>query len=326
MLNTGRGTKKPRKEVAAAISAEALLSKSKLYAIRALQAKAAKESEVYQMWAALALELLGKAQLASIHSSLVVETDNPNSLLEACGIETDSKVKTISAHVVFARLKHTVDKFGTPHAKACENISSRRNIELHSGQAAFVGMADSDWEGQFWSTAQLILTSMGMELEDWVGSDSKIPAALAREFGTIKVEAARQRIANARSAFFSPGDKKRSKKDVESLRELANGFRWGSYYTSFRYSVLDNYWETPCPSCECKGFLGGDKVHEEVIDQDHSSGYETVERYFEAVEFLCPTCDLRLDGPEEMEAAGFDDEYKDEEEREIEYEPDYGND
>lgn len=67
-------------------------------------------------------------------------------------------------------------------------------------------------------------------------------------------------------------------------------------------------------------------MHEEVLDQDHGSGYEIVERYLEPVEFYCPTCDLRLDGPEEMEAAGFEDEYKDEEDREIEYEPDYGND
>lgn len=326
MHNAGSGANKSHKQVPPAISAEALLGKSRLYASRALQAKASKDSEVYQIWAALALELLGKAQLAGIHPCLVVETDNTNSLLESCGIETDSKVKTISAHVVFARLKHTVEKFGTPHAKACENISSRRNIELHSGQAAFAGMVDKDWEGQFWSTAQLILTSMGLELEDWVGSDSKIPATLARDFRTIKIEAAKHRIANARADFLSPGDKKRSKKELEALREQSKAFYWYTYRESFRYSLLDSYWDIPCPACECKGFLGGDKVHEEVIDQDHESGYETVERYFTPAEFYCPSCDLRLDGAEEMEAAEFEEEYTDQDEREIEYEPDYGND
>jgi hypothetical protein len=325
MDNAGSGTKKSLKEVAPAISAEALLGKSRLYASRALQAKASKDSEVYQIWAALALELLGKAQLSQIHPCLVVETDNTNSLLEACGIETDSKVKTISAHVVFARLKHTVGKFGTPHAKACENISARRNIELHSGQAAYAGLRDADWEGQFWSTAQLILASMEMELEDWVGSDSKIPTTLARDFQTIKLEAAKQRIANARALFLNPGDKKRTKKEVEDLREKSTSFQWNTYLQAFRYSYLDNYWENPCPACECKGFLGGDKVHEEVLDQDLHDGYETVERYFNPAEFFCPTCDLRLEGAEEMEAAEFE-EYTDQDEREIEYEPDYGND
>lgn len=325
MHNAGSDIKKLRNEVPPAISAEALLGKSRVYASRALQAKGSKDSEVYQIWAALALELLGKAQLAGIHPCLVVETENTNSLLEACGVETDTKVKTISAHVVFARLKHTVEKFGTPHAEACKIISSRRNAELHSGQAAFAGMGDKDWEGQFWSTAQLILASMDLELEDWVGSDSKIPATLADDFHTIKVEAAKQRIANARAAFAAPDEKKRSKKELEELRERSQAFHWYTYRDAFRY-VLDNYWDISCPACKCKGFLGGDRVHEEVVDQDHESGYETVERYFTPVEFYCPSCDLRLDGAEEMKAAEFEEEYIDQDEREIEYEPDYGND
>ncbi|MEN5243196.1 hypothetical protein [Pseudomonas atacamensis] len=334
MANTGSDVKKPRKEVPSAISAEALLGKSRLYALRALQAKASKDSEVYQIWAALALELLGKAQLAAIHPCLVVEADNPNSLLEACGVETDTKVKTISAHVVFARLKHTVAKFGTPHAKSCELISSRRNAELHSGQAAYAGVVDSDWEGEFWTTSELILASMGQELEDWVGSESKIPAALAKDFHTIKVQAAKQSIANARATFEKPDEvpgssqqkpKKRSPKEIKELQEHSQGLEWWTYRGAFRYH-LDSHWDIPCPACESKGFLGGDRVHEEVIEQDHESGYETVERYSTPVEFYCPTCDLHLEGAEAMKAAGFDEEYVEQDEREIEYEPDYGND
>lgn len=75
--------------------------------------------------------------------------------------------------MVFARLKHTVAKFGTPHAKLCELISSRRNAELHSGQAAYAGVMDSNWEGEFWTTSELILASMGLELEDWVAVSRK---------------------------------------------------------------------------------------------------------------------------------------------------------
>lgn len=334
MANTGNSGKKPRKEVPSAISAEALLGKSRLYATRALQAKASKDSEVYQIWAALALELLGKAQLAAIHPSLVVETDNPNSLLEASGVETDTKVKTIGAHVVFARLKHTVAKFGTPHAKSCELISSRRNAELHSGQAAFAGVADSDWEGEFWATSELILASMGMELEDWVGGESKIPAALAKDFHTIKVQAAKQSIANARATFEKPDEvsrssqqkpKKRSPKDVKALREQSQSLSWWTYRDAFRY-VLDSHWDVSCPACESKAFLAGDRIHEEVIEQDHESGYETIERYSTPVEFYCPTCDLHLEGSEAMKAADFDEEYVEQDDREIEYEPDYGND
>ncbi len=325
-MNTVRNTIKNQSSyVPSSLSSKALLGKSRLYAARALNAKAMKDAEVYQIWAALALELLGKAQLADIHPSLVVEPDNTNSLLEACGIETDTVVKTVNANVVFARLKHTVNKFGTPHAEACKAISARRNAELHSGQAAYVGMVDKDWEGQFWSTAQLILASMDLELEDWIGHSSKMPGELAQQFREIKFEAAKQRIANDRTSFLAPGGKKRSKGEIEALRRDAATFQVPAAVGCFRY-ILDHHWQVDCPACECNGFLGGDRLHEEVIDHDYETGFETVERFFTPVEFLCQTCGLRLEGSEEMEAAEFDTEYSEVGEREMEYEPDYGND
>lgn len=325
-METGRrAIKNQSSHAPSSILPKALLGKSKLYAARALTAKAMKDSEVYQIWSALALELLGKAQLANIHPCLVVETDNTNSLLEACGIETNTIVKTIAANVVFARLKHTVDKFGTPHAEACKAISARRNAELHSGQAAYIGMVDRDWEGQFWSTAQLILASMDLELEDWVGHSSKMPGELAQQFREIKFEAAKQRIANERLSFLAPGGKKRSKGEIEALRQNAATFQLLAAVRGFRY-VLDHHWPVDCPACGCRSALGGDRIHEEVIDHDYETGFETVERFFSPAEFLCQTCGLRLEGAEEMEAADFDTEYSEVDDREMEYEPDYGND
>ena len=51
-------------EVFIAISGEALHSKSKVYISRAMMRKAANDLDEYQLWASLALELLGKAALA----------------------------------------------------------------------------------------------------------------------------------------------------------------------------------------------------------------------------------------------------------------------
>lgn len=315
----------PGRQEPAAISADALLAKSKLYAHRALKAKSCDEDEIYQIWAALALELLAKASLAAIHPCLVVDPVNPNSLLEACGINTDTKVKTVDAHVVYARLKHTVPKFGTPNAEACLRISQRRNAELHSGLAAFAGIQADAWEGEFWSTAQLILASMELELEDWVGKDSKIPIELARHFHGIKQQAARQRIADAEQQFEKTDGKKRSKKEKDTLREQSKSLDWYSHRDHFRY-FLDHYWDQICPACECKGFMGGDRVDEQVIDQDLRSGYEIVAEYYSPMEFYCPTCELHLEGTEELEVANLEQEYEEKDEREIEYEPEYGND
>ena len=124
-----KGTKKP---VPLALANEALLAKSKLYAKRSLEAKEAGLDVEYQLWVAMALELLAKAQLASIHPSLVVETDNTNSLLEANGISTSTVIKTITAYVAYARLKHTVPHFSTPVHDECNSALRRSASFLHS--------------------------------------------------------------------------------------------------------------------------------------------------------------------------------------------------
>ena len=50
--------------ISAALSADALMGKSQVYIGRALAAKAAGSMGEYQLWASLALELVGKATLA----------------------------------------------------------------------------------------------------------------------------------------------------------------------------------------------------------------------------------------------------------------------
>ncbi|MEV4697532.1 hypothetical protein MRBLMX9_001638 [Pseudomonas brassicacearum] len=304
-----------------ALSADALFAKSRVFAHRALKAKDGADHDVFQMWAALALELLAKASLAKIHPCLVVDSVNPNSLLEACGFNTNTVVRTVDANVVFARLKHTVPNFGTPNAEACRRISARRNAELHSGQAAFSGMALEAWEGEFWSAAQLILISMALDLEDWVGAESLVPLELLKHLRDIKAQAARQRIADAKETFV----KDHTKKALEALQTASRSFNSISYLGNFHY-YLDHHWQQICPACACIGFLGGDRADEEVIDQDFSSGYETVNQSFSPMEFYCPTCQLHLEGEEALIVADLADDYSEEIEREMEYEPDYGND
>ena len=50
------------------------------------------------------------------------------------------------------------------------------------------------------------------------------------------------------------------------------------------------------------------------------------DREFVGEELRCPTCDLSLMGSDEIGAAGLNYIREDQQEREMEYEPDYGND
>ena len=80
-----------------ALSHEALYNKSKLYIKRGLQAKHNKNGEEYQLWASLALELLAKFSLSSIHPSLIADPTHQNSIFAACCVKSSSDIKTIPA-------------------------------------------------------------------------------------------------------------------------------------------------------------------------------------------------------------------------------------
>ena len=73
------------------------------------------------------------------------------------------------------------------------------------------------------------------------------------------------------------------------------------------------------------GMHTGEEISVDKIYGD-STIWETVDRVFEGEEFQCPACGLALIGSAEIEAANFDNSYVDQIERELEYEPEYGND
>jgi hypothetical protein len=61
-------------------------------------------------------------------------------------------------------------------------------------------------------------------------------------------------------------------------------------------------------------------------EADEIGVWEIVDREFEGEELICPTCSLNLTTTYEIEAVGLKSIYSDQIEREMEYEPDYGND
>lgn len=324
-------TKKTTKSVAAipvALSHEALLTKSRVYARRSLQLSNA-DPELCQLWASLALELLAKSALARIHPSLVVETDNPNSLLEANGIHTGTRIRTITAKVTYTRLKHTVRHFGTPAFKACDELAERRNAELHSAVAAFAAMPLATWEGDYWNAAALILSSMGLTLDEWIGADSQAPKELLRNLQHAKRESAKKRVEQAAEAIrWESEGKRRAKDQLALLIERSKAFRPSEFQDRFRYPNLDRYWEQECPACGAQGILGGDKTYDEPASDQSSAdpGIEIIDLEYTPVEFYCPTCELSLEGEDALDAVDLGDVYSEEDWREIEYEPDYGND
>ena len=309
--------------VTTALSADALMGKSQAYIGRALAAKAAGSMGEYQLWASLALELVGKAALAKIHPCLVADPQSKVSLFAAAGMSINPDIKTVTANTLFDRLTHVSKRFDEKTKKFCTNMSEKRNAELHSGEAAFEGAVASSWEGRYWHTAEIILEACDGSIESWLGADkAKAPKELLAEYTHAIEQAAKIRVETAAEAFNA-----RQKKDREEAHARAAAIDIWTMRRSFRL-VADHIWETECPACKSRSFLAGVKYDEEVSEEDNEDDpyEELVDVSYVAEEFLCPSCALHLDSRDAIEATGLEVDHIETETRQREHEPDYGND
>ncbi len=309
-------------DVFIAISGEALHAKSKVYIGRALARKGADDLDEYQLWASLALELLGKAVLARKHPSLVVDPTHWQSMFVAAGINVTTDVKTITAKTLFERLAHLIPRFDKTIQKFCQDIAERRNAELHSADLPFRTMRLDAWEARYWHACDTILHQMGSSLEQWLGAaDAKAPRQLLDEAAKALDAAVKLRVEAAKEQFaaLKKAERERLASEAE-LREPQHqaGLFKGSY---------DEIWTESCPACQCRAFMTGEQTGEDISEERHEYGiWEIVDREFKGEEFRCPVCELTLTGSDEIDAASLTSRYEDQQEREMEYEPEYGND
>ena len=306
-----------------AIDKETLLGKSKVYIQRALRCKDENDLDQYQLWASLAIELLGKAALSAIHPSLIVDPNHYQSLFAASGINLSSDIKTIKATTLFNRLARLSPEFDKNVRKFCDAISQRRNAELHSGETPFQAMRLEAWERQYWYAAQLVLTMSESSLDEWLGADqAKAPKQIVEQAREATKASVRLRIEYAARDF-----KEQNKSEREQALTTAKS-KSATDYASLFLLVGDAEWEAKCPACEGKAFMTGMQYEEVLLDTtyDEEGLWETVERTFVAEEFCCPVCKLQLISEAEIKAADLVVEHNEIVEREAQYEPEYEND
>ncbi len=305
-----------------ALERDALYAKSQVYIRRGFRAQADNDTEEYQLWASLALELLGKAALAKVHPVLVADPDHFQSLFAACGRQISPNLKTITASTLFKRLTHIDKTFDSRHMEACEQMALRRNAELHSGESPFSGMSPEAWEQEFWGAAEIILGMQDETLESWLGAeDAKAPAKIIQQAQQALEWAVGNRVSRCKEDFEKEykGAKRREKIVAESKFLTWNDHTW------------DARDRCSCSACRCLGFLGGNLWNEEIIDQESEGTedfppMETVKKTFLSELFFCPTCKLRLFGTKEISAADLPSEFYQTEDRQREFEEEYGND
>lgn len=313
------------KQVHQALLSETLFAKSQVYITRGLRAKNQNDFEEYQLWSSLALELLAKSSLSSIHPALVADPTHYQSLFAACGRTLSADVKTITAKTLFERLSHISQKFDKRTQKFCEQLALRRNSEIHSGESPFAGTSPDSWENKFWHATHVILEIQNLELDIWLGSTgAQAPSQLLKDARSAIEMVVQTKISHAREDFEKSHKNKAKREQIikESKSPISGG-----HYDKFTFSI-DEYQLTDCPACTGSGFIGGtlwdEQVSQEYDQEDPFTEY--IELTYSSEEFLCPVCNLHLVGTQEVSATNLPEEFYETDEREREFEPDYGND
>jgi hypothetical protein len=310
----------------AAFDPQALMAKSKVFIERGLLARDAQDAGLFHMWAALALELLGKSALAHIHPVLVADPSRFPYLLAACGrLDTDD-VKSIAAKTVYERIQHLSKQYDKRAADFCMLMANRRNEELHSGACTTQDLKLDSWLPEFWRIAQIMLQIRGETLRHWIGDVEAASAdVLISDSSKTLEEAVLARIRRCRSEF----ERRYPNGSVERARasEFAERSFWPSSLAPLQ-SEFDSHEKIECPACKCEGWLFGFQMesHHEEPQYDEDSGWvQYVGSTYSSEAFACPVCDLRLTGRTELDAASLPDEFETIEVAEPDYGDEYGN-
>lgn len=302
---------------------EPLYSKSKKYIERAKSFQAAGDMEMCQLWASLALELVAKAALAKIHPVLVADPQDVDSLFAACGKTFSTSRKSIMAKTVFERLRHVTPYFMQGEKDFCMDMANRRNAELHSGELPFFGMREGAWIPKFWRVCKIVLEAQDKTFADWLGEEAGETAeAEIKTANTSEVVNGKFLTAEKKFQNDFPTD------EAKNLIRATTKFVNTSWQPLFGRTHSDKFHAIQCPVCKCEAAVSGEEWEEVVstLEQPGEPWMELVDTIYFTSGFRCTTCELKLDGREELDLAGIVEEFVHTEERETDYEPEYGND
>jgi hypothetical protein len=296
------------------ITYEQLWNKSRMMIERAIQTRDSGDYAGFQLWAAITLELLGKAALSRIHPSLIVDPTDPKGLLVASGYATHLDYRTITAKTLFERLHSLVNvkRFDKATKDFCMNLANLRNAELHSGELPFDGVRLETWLPKFWDTCVMLIEFQDKTLEDFI-----VPSEAA---------AAREIIAD-RTAALRKAVESRIQKCIWQIKR-----KYGQHVPSVladqqKFLRSDEEEHVRCPACGAYGTVEGVSVWEGDAEDDPDEPWmqcKTVE--YEVEYFECDVCGLVLNTYEEVTLAGLDESFSKTVYVEPRYEAEYGND
>lgn len=251
----------------------------------------------YALWSSFSLEFLARAALANVSPALLAETDkNWTSLYHALGFTpTEEKFapKSIAVSEVFKRLMAILPDFTKEHESFGILHTGRRNAELHTGEPAFDGIKASVWQPRFYQTCEILLSSIGATLGDFVGEDeTKVARELIDAAADESAKAVKAEVEAHKRVWLAKGEQERSKLSAQASV-------WASRQAGHRVH---------CPACASQALVAGGPVSAPI--QRLSDGEITETQEHLPNQFECIACGLRILGLSRLTVVGLGDRYK----------------
>lgn len=251
----------------------------------------------YALWSSLSLEFLARAALANVTPALLADNkDGWSSLYSALGFsptEERFSPKSIAISEVFKRLTAILPSFAKENETFGIQHTGRRNAELHSGETPFEGVKASSWQPRFYQCCHVLLESMGMTLEDFLGKqESTVANRLIAAAADDSAKAVKGDIEAHRVDWLGKAQRERNTLASQSAV-------WASRQDGHR--VI-------CPACGSPALVYGEPVSVPTRKLEGDLIIETQDHL--PHRFECIACRLTTAGLSRLTVAGLADRFK----------------
>jgi hypothetical protein len=251
----------------------------------------------HALWSGLLLEHLSRAALANVNPVLLADTTDRSwsHIYFALGFSPlDPKYapRSIVTNEVVRRLGEILPNF-KEMANFVNTHTGRRNAELHSGEAPFEGVDGANWQPSFYRACQILLVSVGLDLEDLFGAEpSKTARALMAAAADDAAKAVLGDIAAHSKVWTTlPGEEREKQRAIADV--------WATRFDGHRVE---------CPACGSTALVFGDPCaapHKTIEGDEITETQEYLPSRFE-----CVACRLRITGLAQLIAAKLGARYK----------------
>jgi len=252
-----------------------------------------RNTELFNLWSSLGLELLARATLAKIHPSLLADPQQGDNILHACGYPSGKKEpRSVPISLVYQRCTVIIPEYTEADFKFCMSLMEKRNSELHSGELSFSDYPTSLWLPNFLKVCKILTEFQGKTLKDLFGEED----AKASE-NTIEAE-----LKNRKSEV-----KKLIQEHKKQFEELELEDRLEKLKESKKKFVFGLKERHKCPSCGASAVVEGEVVRYLEPRAEEDGIVEPI--ICMPTKFICYCCGLTLNNHNDVYAAGFGDQF-----------------